>query len=160
MKDFYGFSAKRLDGTPQEFSEYCGRVALVVNTASKCGNTPQYAGLEALYRRYRENGLVVLGFPCNQFKGQEPGSPAEIAAFCSLNYEVDFPLFAKIEVNGPNESEIYTFLKAEAPENKGADIEWNFAKFLVDREGRVVARYLPKTQPDELTGRIEALLAA
>ncbi|HTN62392.1 MAG TPA: glutathione peroxidase [Devosia sp.] len=148
------FTLPLLDGTPQPFSAYAGKVVLIVNVASKCGLTPQYAGLEALWRAHREAGLVVLGFPCNQFAGQEPGSEAEIAAFCELNYGVSFPLFAKLEVNGPGTNPLYTWLKADHPE----DIEWNFAKFLIGRDGAVAARFAPAVLPVELEGPITKLL--
>jgi glutathione peroxidase len=148
------FTLPLLDGTPQHFSAYAGKVVLIVNVASKCGLTPQYEGLEALWRAHREAGLVVLGFPCNQFAGQEPGSESEIAAFCELNYGVSFPLFAKLEVNGPGTHPLYTWLKADHPE----DIEWNFAKFLIGRDGAVAARFAPAVLPAELEGPITKLL--
>ena len=132
---------------------------LIVNVASKCGFTPQYEGLEALQRQYREKGFTVLGFPCNQFGAQEPGDAEEIANFCKLTYDVDFPLFAKIDVNGDDAAPIYKFLKDEAPGLLGSKaIKWNFTKFLVDRAGKVVKRYAPQTKPEELKQDIEALL--
>jgi glutathione peroxidase len=135
-----------------------GKVALVVNVASQCGNTPQYEGLEALYKRYRDRGFVVLGFPCNQFDGQEPGTDAEIMAFCTLNYGVDFPMFGKIEVNGPGADPIYKWLKVETPGSGNRDIEWNFAKFLIGRDGKPVRRYGDKVMPADIAADIEALL--
>jgi glutathione peroxidase len=154
MTTLSAFTLPLLDGTSQPLAAYAGKVVLLVNTASKCGHTPQYGGLEALWRQYGEAGLVVLGFPCNQFGGQEPGSAGEIADFCAVNYGVSFPLFAKLDVNGPDEHPLYGWLKAA---HKG-DIEWNFAKFLVGRDGRVAARFAPDTPPAELAGAIEALL--
>ncbi|MCL6593458.1 MAG: glutathione peroxidase [Alicyclobacillus sp.] len=158
----YDFTAPRLDGQIQPLSDYQGQVLLVVNTASRCGLTPQYQGLQALYERYRDQGFAVLGFPCNQFAEQEPGTAADIQSFCSSQYGVTFPMFSKIEVNGPGAHPLYQWLKQQAP-GSGPDapeIEWNFAKFLIDRNGRVVKRYAPQTKPEELTGDIEALLAA
>ena len=148
------FTLPRLDGTPQALSAYAGKLVLIVNTASKCGLTPQYEGLEALYRRYGDQGFVVLGFPCNQFAGQEPGTADEIASFCSLTYDVSFPMFAKLDVNGPSESPLYTWLKAAHP----GDIEWNFAKFLIDRDGTVAQRIAPDTQPEAIVPAIERRL--
>ena len=131
----------------------------MVNTASKCGFTPQYAGLEALWRKYRDRGFEVIGFPCNQFGGQEPGDAAEIASFCSLNYDVSFPLMAKIEVNGDGATPLYRWLKAEAPGVLGSQrIKWNFTKFLIGRDGKVVRRYAPTDKPERLEADIEALL--
>jgi glutathione peroxidase len=159
----YEFSAPLLDGgangRPVCLDEFRGQVLLIVNTASRCGNTPQYAGLEQLYRTYKERGFAVLGFPCNQFGAQEPGSAAEIASFCERNYGVSFPLFAKIEVNGSEAHPLYQFLKKAKPGIFGTDrIKWNFTKFLVDRHGSVVCRYAPSTKPKALTAGIEALL--
>ena len=154
MTTLSDFTLPLLDGTPQPLSAYAGQLVLIVNTASKCGLTPQFEGLEALYRRYGPRGLVVLGFPCNQFAGQEPGSAAEIAQFCTLNYDVHFPMFAKLAVNGPDESPLYTWLKSGHP----GDIEWNFAKFLVDRSGQVVQRMAPDTAPESLVPAIESRL--
>jgi glutathione peroxidase len=154
MTTLADFTLPRLDGTPQPLSAYAGKVVLVVNTASKCGLTPQYEGLEALWRQYGDRGLVVLGFPCNQFGGQEPGSAAEIAEFCELNFGVSFPLFAKLDVNGPDESPLYSWLKADFP----GDIGWNFAKFLIGRDGKVVERFATDTQPAALAPAIEAQL--
>lgn len=152
-------TARRLDGSERDLSEFRGQVLLIVNVASRCGFTPQYTGLEALYRKYRPRGFAVLGFPCNQFGAQEPGDAAEIGAFCSTNYDVTFPLFAKIEVNGADAHPLYQLLKSAKPGLLGTEaIKWNFTKFLVDREGRVVARYAPKDAPEALAADIEALL--
>ncbi|MGV8831558.1 MAG: glutathione peroxidase [Devosia sp.] len=148
------FTLPLLDGTPQPLSAYAGKLVLIVNTASKCGLTPQFEGLEALYKSYGPKGLVVLGFPCNQFAGQEPGSAAEIASFCALTYDVSFPMFAKLEVNGPGESPLYTWLKSAHP----GDIEWNFAKFLIGPDGAVALRIAPDTQPEQLVPAIERRL--
>ncbi len=155
----YDFSANLLDGTPQKLDAYRGKVLLIVNVASRCGFAPQYAGLEALYRRYNDEGLVVLGFPCNQFGFQEPGSEAEIREFCSLNYDVTFPMFAKIDVNGPWTHPLYAYLKAEQPGFLGIPtIKWNFTKFLVDRNGNVRRRYAPTDTPEYIERDIVALL--
>ena len=155
MSSFFDFSARRIDGTEQSMADFRGKVILPVNTASKCGYTRQYDGLEKLWHDYKDRGLVVMGFPCNQFGGQEPGSAAEIAEFCEVNFGVSFPLFARIDVNGPLESPLYTWLKSSHP----GDIEWNFGKFLIARDGQVVARYAPDTQPGDLTGAILQQLA-
>ncbi|MBX9815248.1 MAG: glutathione peroxidase [Proteobacteria bacterium SG_bin5] len=150
---------RRADGSLQRLADYAGQVLLIVNTASQCGFTPQYAGLEALWRKYRDQGFAVLAFPCNQFGAQEPGSAEEIASFCSVHYDVSFPLFGKIEVNGPGADPLYKELKAAAPGLLGSrSIKWNFTKFLVDREGRVVRRYGPQVKPEALERDIEALL--
>ncbi|PZQ60049.1 MAG: glutathione peroxidase [Sphingomonas taxi] len=147
------------DGSPGTLEAYRGQVLLIVNTASKCGFTPQYEGLEALYRRFRHRGFAVLGFPCNQFGAQEPGDAAEIASFCSLTYDVTFPVFAKIDVNGSAAAPLFERLKADAPGVLGSKaIKWNFTKFLVDREGRTVRRYAPTTKPEDLAADIDALL--
>ncbi len=153
------FSATTLDGAPQDLSAYAGQVVLVVNTASQCGFTPQYAGLEELWQRYRDQGLVVLGFPCDQFGGQEPGSEEEIGAFCQKNYGVTFPMFAKIEVNGDDAHPLWQWLRSEKGGLLGDRIKWNFTKFLVGRDGQVVKRYAPTTEPASLAGDIEAALA-
>lgn len=159
----YEFSAPFLEAganaSPVCLDRFRGQVLLIVNTASRCGNTPQYAGLEQLYRTYKERGFSILGFPCNQFGAQEPGSAAEIASFCERNYGVSFPLFAKIEVNGPNSHPLYRFLKRAKPGILGSErIKWNFTKFLIDRRGCVVRRYAPATQPKSLTAAVEGLL--
>jgi glutathione peroxidase len=147
------------DGSPTDLSAHQGKVLLVVNVASKCGFTPQYEGLEALHRRYGDKGFEVLGFPCNQFGAQEPGNAEEIANFCSLTYDVTFPLLGKIDVNGPNAAPIYKHIKKEAPGVLGSEaIKWNFTKFLVDRSGKVVKRFAPQTRPEDIARDIEALL--
>jgi len=156
----YDFHATALDGQPVDLDRYRGKALLIVNTASACGFTPQYQGLEALQRQYAGQGLVVLGFPCNQFGRQEPGSEAEIGAFCEKNYGVTFPMFAKVDVNGDDAHPLFRYLKGEAPGVLGTEaIKWNFTKFLVDREGAVVKRYAPATRPEDLKGDIEKLLA-
>ena len=155
----YDFSAQSLDGRAIALAEFKGRVLLIVNTASQCGFTPQYAGLEELHRSLNARGFDVLGFPCNQFGAQEPGSAAEIGAFCERNYGVSFPMFAKIDVNGPGAHPLYRFLKQSRPGLLGSQrIKWNFTKFLIDRSGRPVARFAPSTKPRDLAARIEALL--
>jgi glutathione peroxidase len=147
------------DVRPTSLAEFRGEVLLIVNTASFCGFTPQYAGLEQLFRGYRDRGFLVLGFPCNQFGRQEPGSEAEIGAFCEKNYGVTFPIFAKIDVNGPQAHPLYRYLKEQKPGIFGIRrIQWNFTKFLVDRKGNVVARYGPSKKPKDVAGAIEALL--
>ena len=159
MPTLADFKANRLDGTPEDLSAYQGKVVLVVNTASQCGFTPQFEGLEKLYEEYVDQGLVVLGFPCNQFGGQEPGEAAEIAAFCKTKFDVRFPMFAKIEVNGANAHPLYRWLKTEAKGLLGSEaIKWNFTKFLVDRDGRAVARYAPNATPEAIRPDIEQLL--
>ena len=159
MTSVYDFTAKRLDGSEQSLGDYRGRVLLIVNTASACGFTPQYAGLEKLYRDLKDRGLTVLGFPCNQFGAQEPGSEAEIGAFCEKNYGVSFPMFAKIEVNGPGAHPLYKFLKSEKAGFLGSEkIKWNFTKFLVGRDGEVVVRYAPTATPESLEEPVTALL--
>ena len=153
------FTVTAADGSPLALDAYRGKVLLIVNTASKCGFTPQYEGLEALHRRYADRGFEVLGFPCNQFGAQEPGDAAEIANFCSLTYDVTFPVFAKIDVNGTHADPLFERLKADAPGVLGSKaIKWNFTKFLVDREGRTVNRYAPTTKPADIEKDIEALL--
>jgi glutathione peroxidase len=153
------FAATLPSGESVGLADKAGKVLLVVNTASKCGFTPQYAGLEALWRKYRDKGLEVIGFPCNQFGGQEPGDAAEIASFCSLKYDVTFPLMAKIEVNGDGATPLYDWLKSEAPGVLGSKrIKWNFTKFLIGRDGKVVRRFAPTDKPARLEAAIEALL--
>jgi glutathione peroxidase len=155
----FDFHATLLDGKPIDLARYRGKVLLIVNTASACGFTPQYKGLEEVYRQFRARGVEVLGFPCNQFGHQEPGGEAEIGAFCETNYGVSFPLFAKIEVNGPAAHPLFRHLKHEAPGLLGTQrIKWNFTKFLVGRDGRVIKRYAPQTKPAEIAGDIERLL--
>jgi glutathione peroxidase len=155
----YDFTAETLAGEPAPLAEHKGKVILVVNTASKCGFTPQYRGLEDLHRKFAARGLVVLGFPCNQFGHQEPGDAAEIATFCSLNYDVSFPMMRKIEVNGPAADPLYAWLKRQRKGALGTEaIKWNFTKFLIDREGGVAQRFAPTTEPKALESAIEALL--
>jgi glutathione peroxidase len=155
----YDFTAQRLNGEPQALDAYRGKVVLIVNTASQCGFTPQYTGLEELYRRFKDQGFVVLGFPCNQFGAQEPGDAEAIGQFCQTRFDVSFPLFAKIDVNGDNAHPLYTWLKHEAAGILGTEaIKWNFTKFLINREGKVIDRYAPATRPDELAEAVEALL--
>ena len=165
QQNVHAFSAVSVDGHEVPLAQYAGKVLVIVNTASKCGFTPLYTGLEALYQKYRDRGLMVLGFPCNQFGAQEPGTEAEIARFCEENYGVSFPVFAKIEVNGPDAHPLFQFLRKEQPGLFGAlgisalgAIKWNFTKFLVDREGKAVHRYAPSTVPAELEREIERLL--
>jgi len=146
------------DGTTGDLSAYAGKVLLIVNTASKCGFTPQYEGLEELYRDYKDRGFEVLAFPCNQFGAQEPGDAAEIANFCSLTYDVSFPVMAKIDVNGDDAAPIFKHLKKEKSGLLGSAIKWNFTKFLVDRDGKVVSRHAPTTKPEQLRKEIEELL--
>jgi glutathione peroxidase len=161
-QSIFEFSAARLDGAAISMGEFRGRVLLIVNTASQCGFTPQYAGLEALHQNYRDRGLCVLGFPSNQFGAQEPGTAAEIEAFCKTHYGVSFPLFAKIDVNGPKAHPLYRFLKREKPGFlgflTGGRVMWNFTKFLVGPRGEVAKRYSPATRPERLAPAIERLL--
>ncbi|GIW45292.1 MAG: glutathione peroxidase [Candidatus Binatia bacterium] len=157
------FSALTIDGREKSLGDFAGKVLLIVNVASQCGLTPQYRGLQELYEHYRDRGFEVLGFPCNQFGGQEPGTEDEIRSFCETRYGVTFPLFAKIEVNGPNRHPLYAFLTRQPTQPDGpGDIQWNFAKFLVDREGHVAARFAPATAPvsEEVIETIERILAA
>jgi glutathione peroxidase len=155
----YDFTVDDIKGNPVPLDRYKGKAVLVVNTASKCGFTPQYKGLEALYRKYREKGLEVLGFPCNQFGAQEPGSEQEIATFCESNYDVTFPMFSKIDVNGDATAPLYRYLKHEKPGLLGTEaIKWNFTKFLVDRDGKVVARYAPNDTPESLEADVAKAL--
>ncbi len=174
----YDFRVRTADGSTQDLGEYSGQALLIVNVASKCGLTPQYEGLEALHRDTEDRGLRILGFPCNQFGGQEPGTDADIQEFCSVNYAVTFPVFGKIDVNGEQADPLYAYLRAEAPGDFGPqhgglhehvrstrpeaigtdDIRWNFTKFLVDRDGKVIGRYEPTVTPEEIRADIEALL--
>lgn len=155
----YDFTATRLTGGEASLGDYRGKVLLIVNTASECGFTPQYAGLESLHRKFKDQGLVVLGFPCNQFGGQEPGNAETIGEFCESNYGVSFPLFAKIDVNGKNAHPLFIWLKRAANGVLGTEaIKWNFTKFLVSRDGLKVKRYASATSPEDMTGDIEALL--
>ena len=159
MASIYDFSVTDISGKPVKLDRYKGRAVLIVNTSSKCGYTPQYKGLEALYAKYHAKGLEVLGFPCNQFGAQEPGDAKEIAQFCAINYGVTFPLFAKVDVNGDNAAPLWKYLKAEKPGLLGSEgIKWNFTKFLVDREGRVIARFAPKDTPESIAADIEKVL--
>lgn len=155
----YGIEVKTIDGKKTTLKDYQGKVMLIVNVASKCGFTPQYEGLEALYKKYHEQGFAVLGFPCNQFGAQEPGNEAEIKKFCSLTYKVNFPMFAKVDVNGDTAAPLFQYLKKE---KKGIfwseGIKWNFTKFLVGRDGTVLKRFAPTDKPESLTGDIEAAL--
>lgn len=156
--NFYDFSAINIDGEEVKMEEYRGKVILVVNTASKCGLTPQLEGLESLYKEYKDKGLEILGFPCNQFAKQDPGSNKEINNFCLLNYGVSFTMFEKVDVNGKNQHPIYKFLKEKSKGVLGNDIKWNFTKFLIDREGNVLKRYAPITSPDKIKMDMEKLL--
>ncbi len=159
MRAITDFTVKAADGQPTSLADYTGKVLLIVNTASKCGFTPQYAGLETLYRDYADRGFAVLAFPCNQFGAQEPGDAGEIANFCTLTYDVTFRVFARIDVNGGAADPLFDRLKADAPGVLGTKaIKWNFTKFLVDRAGHTVARHAPTTKPDDLRAEIEALL--
>ena len=159
MASIYDFTAKSLQGKDVPLSEFKDKVLLIVNTASKCGFTPQYAGLETLYEKLSGKGLTILGFPCNQFGQQEPGGPEEIGAFCQMNYGVSFPMFDKIEVNGPKAHPLYQYLKDEQPGVLGTkNIKWNFTKFLVDRGGKVVDRFAPMTKPEDIEKSIEKVL--
>jgi glutathione peroxidase len=158
----YAFTAALLDGRTISLEAFRGKVLLIVNTASKCGFTPQYAGLEELYREFRDQGLVVLGFPCNQFGRQEPGTATDIASFCERNYSVSFPIFAKIDVNGKNAHPLYQFLNRQKPARfrrlLGDGIRWNFTKFLIARDGRVEVRFAPSAKPQSLVTAIKGLL--
>lgn len=182
MMQLYEFEVEKMDGDKQSLKDYAGKVLLIVNTASKCGFTPQFDGLEALYQKYKDQGLVILGFPCTQFANQDPGSNEEIESFCRLTYGVDFPMFAKIDVNGENADLLFTYLKgqqgfkgfdlntekgkrfdaklseADPDYAKKSDIKWNFTKFLIDRKGHVLSRFEPMTEPKDLEKSIEALL--
>lgn len=153
------FTAKTLSGKDQSLADYKGKVVLIVNTASKCGFTPQYAGLEELYEKYKDRGFVILGFPCNQFGAQEPGTETQIQEFCQLNYGVKFPMFGKIDVKGDNAHPLYKYLTSEKPGILGLEaIKWNFTKFLVDKNGNAVKRYAPNTDPKDIAADIEKML--
>ena len=159
MASLYDFSVKDIHGKNVKLERYKGKALLIVNTASKCGFTPQYKGLEALHKKMHARGLEVLGFPCNQFGAQEPGDAQEIESFCEINYGVTFPLFEKIDVNGANAAPLYRYLKKEKPGLLGSEvIKWNFTKFLVDRHGNVIERYAPNVEPEAIAGDIEKLL--
>jgi glutathione peroxidase len=160
MANVYEFSAQTLTGKARRMADFKGSVLLVVNTASKCGFTPQYAGLEALYKKYKDKGLVVLGFPSNQFGEQEPGADTEIAEFCEMNYGVTFPMFAKVDVNGKSAHPLFKYLTSTKKGLLGSEaIKWNFTKFLVGRDGSVLERYAPTTKPEDIAGDIEKALA-
>lgn len=160
MTSIYDVEAKRLNGEPVTLDQFKGKALLIVNTASKCGFTPQYQALEAVYRKFKDRGLQILGFPCNQFGKQEPGDAQEIASFCSTRYEVSFPMFEKIEVNGDGAHPLYRLLKSAAPGVLGSEaIKWNFTKFLVGRDGKVIKRYAPATKPEKIEQDIEAALS-
>ena len=154
----YDYTMKSAAGEEVSLSQYQGKVLLIVNTATGCGFTPQYEGLEKLYKEYRDKGLEILDFPCNQFGNQAPGTNEEIVSFCKLKYDVSFPQFAKIEVNGANEAPLYTYLKKEKGGMLGSKIKWNFTKFLVDRDGKVVERFAPTVTPEQIESKIRELL--
>jgi glutathione peroxidase len=158
VTNVHDFQATTIDGEEKSLADYRGRVMLITNVASKCGFTPQYAGLEKLYETYEDRGLVVLGFPCDQFGHQEPGDEAEIANFCSLTYDVKFPMFSKIDVNGSGAHPLYQWLKSQKAGLLGGRIKWNFTKFLVDGDGNVLKRYAPTTKPADIAADIEAAL--
>ena len=158
MASIYDFKALNNKGSEVDFADFKGKVLLIVNTASKCGFTPQYDGLEALWKKYKDQGLVVIGFPCDQFAHQEPGSDAEIAEFCRLNHGVTFPLMSKIEVNGEGAHPIYKYLKNETRGLLGSAIKWNFTKFLISRDGSQIERFAPMAKPESLEDKIKALL--
>jgi glutathione peroxidase len=159
--DVWGFEAQSIDGKRVRLGDYKGKVLLIVNTASQCGFTPQFAGLETLWEAYKDQGLVVLGFPSNEFGAQDPGTDDQIASFCQLNYGVNFPMMSKIQVNGASAHPLYQWLTSEAPGLLGSTaVKWNFTKFLVDRDGRTVKRYAPQDTPERMVGDIEAALAA
>lgn len=160
MTTAFDFSATTIDGKPRKLADYRGQVLLVVNTASRCGFTPQYQGLEKLYQQFKDRGLVVLGFPSNQFGAQEPGSEAEIAEFCELNFGVSFPLFAKIDVNGGEAHPLYKWMTSQKKGFLGTEgVKWNFTKFLIGRDGKVIDRYAPTTKPEDIAKDIERALA-
>jgi glutathione peroxidase len=160
MTTLSDFTATRLDGREEDLATYAGKVVLVVNTASQCGFTPQFEGLEQLYRQYVDQGFVVLGFPCNQFGGQEPGDEERIGAFCQKNYGVSFPMFAKVEVNGDDAHPLFRWLREQRGGVLGDTIKWNFTKFLLDRQGRVVSRYGPIVRPDKLAPDVAEALSS
>jgi glutathione peroxidase len=156
--DFYNLEAQKLNGTTVKMDEYKGKTIVVVNTASKCGLTPQYEGLEKLYQKHREEGLVILGFPCNQFANQEPGDADDIQEFCEVNYGVSFPMFAKVEVNGEGTHPVFKYLKSELNGLFGKKIKWNFTKFVIDKNGKPVKRFAPVTKPEKMESTIKKLL--
>ncbi len=159
MTTISDFSATALTGAEQDLSQYAGQVVLVVNTASKCGFTPQYAGLEKLYTAFADDGFTVLGFPCNQFAAQEPGSAEDIGEFCQVNYGVTFPMFDKVDVNGADAHPLFTWMKKETAGLMGGAVKWNFTKFLIGRDGTVIGRYSPTTEPEAIADDIRAALA-
>ncbi|WP_130802743.1 glutathione peroxidase [Acinetobacter ihumii] len=160
MTSLYQFEAELLEGDTKSLADFEGKVLLIVNTASKCGFTPQFAGLEKVYEKYKDQGFEVLGFPCNQFGGQDPGSNDEIGAFCQRNYGVSFPMFAKVDVKGPESHAIFRYLTREAKGILGSEsIKWNFTKFLVSKDGKVLNRYAPTTKPESIEADIEQALA-
>lgn len=160
MSSLFEIEARTITGEPRPLRDWAGKVIVVVNVASKCGLTPQYEGLEALYKQFKDRGLVILGFPCDQFANQEPGKDADIAAYCSLTWDVTFPMFSKIEVNGANTHPLFAYLKKAAPGILGSEsIKWNFTKFLIDRDGKVAHRFGPKDEPSTMIADIEKLLA-
>jgi glutathione peroxidase len=154
----YNFEAKTIQGETIKLNEYQGKVIVIVNTASKCGLTPQYKGLEELYQKYKDKGLVVLGFPCNQFGGQEPGEAKDISEFCEINYGVSFQIFDKVEVNGTNEHPLFSYLKKELPTLLGRSIKWNFTKFVIDKSGKPVKRFAPTVSPSKMEKLISKLI--
>lgn len=160
MTNFYDFKATSLTGQEEAMEQYKGQVVLVVNTASKCGLTPQYKGLQELYETYKDQGLVILGFPCNQFGKQEPGNADQISEFCEINYGVQFPIFGKIDVNGKDTHPVFEYLKDELPGTLGKKIKWNFTKFLVGKDGQPIKRFAPTTKPEDIKKYIEKALAA
>lgn len=159
MSNIYQYEAELLDGSNKAFNDYQGKVLLIVNTASKCGFTPQFAGLEKIYKKYNDQGLEVLGFPCNQFGGQDPGSNEQIGSFCQKNYGVSFPMFAKVDVKGPEAHVIFRYLTNNSKGILGSGIKWNFTKFLINKKGEVINRYAPTTKPETLAEDIEKALA-
>lgn len=159
MAEIYDFDAAALDGSPVDLADYRGKVLLIANVASKCGFTPQYEGLEELYRQYKDEGFEILGFPCNQFGAQEPGDASEIASFCSTTYGVSFPMFEKIDVNGADAHPLYKWIKGQKKGLAGSrDIKWNFTKFLVDRDGNVTARFGPQDKPEAIAKHVAKLI--
>lgn len=157
--EIYSFKVKTIDGQETSLENFKGKVMLIVNVASKCGFTPQYKGLEQLYRQYKDKGLEILGFPCNQFGAQEPGDENEIKSFCSLTYDVTFPMFAKVDVNGANTHPLYAYLKKKEKGLLGTEaVKWNFTKFLIDKQGNVIDRFAPQAKPEDLSKKIEPLL--
>ncbi|OAL78432.1 glutathione peroxidase [Acinetobacter sp. SFB] len=158
MTSIYQFEAELLDGKNQSFADYEGKVLLIVNTASKCGFTPQFAGLEKLYEKYKDQGLEVLGFPCNQFGGQDPGSNDQIGAYCQKNYGVTFPMFSKVDVKGPEAHILFRYLTNNSKGILGNGIKWNFTKFLIGKDGKVLNRFAPTTKPEDLENEVEAAL--